>query len=435
MSDTTNTSNANKRILIWQSVRAVATLVLICLVCCLLLALCNDLLYISEEEKFNRKLAKVYPGTFTMDTKYNQNPVSDFADNPNYGSILKVYKSVEGDYILQSRGIGGYGNGTVTLYVAISASDSTIVGWAIESNNGQTFIGNITEKYTKEWYVGSRVDGDLSLGNNKVSGTTLSSTAINNAINMAAFYCMNALGIGSNPVADAMNAVIELLTAEDEGYAGYTLENHSGIFAGSYNGKTVEAMISDSSNKITYYFRGTGVNGDVQAFIYGNDDSRKIVVLSGDSEIICKSSNVEGTEDFVTNITTNKIFASFLPNDRYAYIAEIKTEGTKKIYTVVGLAVGVTPKNYVLTIEIDNVGGVGTITKAAIADGGNGFVSGQPSEANANKMVTVLEGATTATFDAVYKNGKVGGATQSADLIAIAAKAALADFDASLLRA
>ncbi|MCM1289712.1 MAG: hypothetical protein NC132_04300 [Corallococcus sp.] len=435
MTENTNTVNANKKATVLQAVKAVAVLVAICLICCLLLALCNDLLYISDEEKFNRKLAKIYPGTFTVDTKFNQTPVSEFAKESNYGNIVKVYKSTEGDYILQSKGIGGYNGGSVTLYVAVSAADSTIVGWGIESNEGQTFIANITDKYQKAWYIGSRVDGDLSLGNNKVSGTTMSSTAVNNAINMAAYYCMNALGIGSNPVADAMQAVIDLLVTTDESYADYSLENASGIFAGEYEGKTVESMLSDSSNAITYYLRGTGANGDVQAFVYGSDENRKIVALTANGMI--HSENVEGTEDFVTNIITNKVYASGLPSNltRYALITNIDTsDATKTVYTVVGLKVGsMQPKNYVLTIEITENGGAGEITAAAIAT--DGFVPGQPTQDNANKMVTALVGATTATFDVWYAAGKVGGATQSADLIAIAAKAALADFDASLAKA
>lgn len=431
----TNATSANKKATILQAVKAIAVLVIICLICCLLLALCNDLLYISEEEKFNRKLAKIYPGTFTVDTSFSQTPVKEFAAEPNYGNIVKVYKSTDGDYILQSKGIGGYNNGSVTLYVAVSATEDTIVGWGIESSDGQTFIANISDKYQKEWYIGTRVDGDLSLGGNKVSGTTMSSTAVNNAINMAAYYCMNALGIGSNPVGDAMQAVIDLLTDADEGYADYTLENASGIFAATYDGKTIDALLSDDDNAITYYLRGTGANGDVQAFVYGNDENRKIVALTKTGKIL--SENVEGTEQFVTNIDTHKVYASSLPSKltRYALITDIDTtDSSKTVYTVVGLKAGsMQPKNYVLKLDVVEENGAGKITAATIEV--DGFVSGQPSQENANKMASVLVGATTATFDAWYAAGKVSGATQSADLIAIAAKAALADFDASLATA
>lgn len=48
--------NNNEKGTALQAVKAVAVLVVICLVCCLLLALCNDLLYVTEEEKFNRAM-------------------------------------------------------------------------------------------------------------------------------------------------------------------------------------------------------------------------------------------------------------------------------------------------------------------------------------------------------------------------------------------
>ena len=100
--------NNNEKGTALQAVKAVAVLVVICLVCCLLLALCNDLLYVTEEEKFNRAMRKIYPEfslaeEVALDSKYSS--------NATYGEVLSVFKSTDGAYILQTKGIGGFSSG------------------------------------------------------------------------------------------------------------------------------------------------------------------------------------------------------------------------------------------------------------------------------------------------------------------------------------
>ena len=436
-----NTVNANKKATILQAVKAIAVLVVICLVCCLLLALCNDLLYISPEEKLGRKIAKIYPGIFTVDNNFDKQPNSKFAKE-SYGEILQVYKSTDGDYVLQSKGNGGYNEGSVTLYVAIDAKKETIVGWAIESESGQTLISNITQKHQQQWYVGTRVDGDLSMGNNKVAQTTRTSNAINNAIRMAANYCTKALGMGVDYEGEAKSAVIAWLTSANEQYADYQLQNYEGLFNGKYDGKTLKAILSDNDNQLSYYFRAGGALGNVQAFVYGTDNNRKVVVVDDQYQIVAKSDNVDGTEQFVTNILTNKVYVNaFGGSTRYAYILSSSTEGNVTTYTVVGLKIGTEPNNYILVIEIKEAqaGGYGEVVSATLSTdpNGDGFVPGYPSPEDANNLINsgALVGATLATIDSIRAENKKANATQSADLIAIAVKAALADFDANLLHA
>ena len=139
--------NNNEKGTALQAVKAVAVLVVICLVCCLLLALCNDLLYVTEEEKFNRAMRKIYPEfslaeEVALDSKYSS--------NATYGEVLSVVKSTDGAYILQTKGIGGFSSGTITIYVAVTGGENpTIAGWTILANEGQSFIGNITSNHQK----------------------------------------------------------------------------------------------------------------------------------------------------------------------------------------------------------------------------------------------------------------------------------------------
>lgn len=421
-----NQAPAKEKSTVIQAVKAIAVLVVICLVCCLLLALCNDLFYISDEDKFNRALSKVYPGTFTRDTSFPQEPDSKFAQNATYGSILNVYKSTDGNYILQSKGIGGFSSGTVTIYVAINAADATIVGWSVESNEGQSFIGNINATAQKTWYVGTRVDGDLSLGNNYVQGTTMSSTAVNNAINMAAYYCMNALKVGSNPEGEAKEAALALLGAD---FANYELAGAGNVLTAKIGDDTVSSLLSDGADTISYYFRATGDKGDVQVFVYGEDENRKIVALTDGG--IVKSENVADGDAIVGKIQTNKIASyTFGSYTAYAVITGAEAAEGKTVYTVAGLKISTVPNTYVLKVTVANDNGVGKVE--AIEAATNGYVPGAPAQPDADKLLTSLVGATSATIDGTYNSDKVAGATQSANLITVAVKAALADFDANV---
>ena len=111
------------------------------------------------------------------------------------GTVNKIYLSTDGAIIVEATGNGGFMNGTVTINVIIA--DREIKGWSIVSNTEQSYISNIINStQASTWYVGSSIDGALELGDNKVTGTTMSSTAINNAVNTACYYARNTLPQG-----------------------------------------------------------------------------------------------------------------------------------------------------------------------------------------------------------------------------------------------
>lgn len=177
----------NKAMLV-QSAKIIAVLVAICLVCTFLLAVAKDLFFVSDEEKFNRSMEKIYPG-FKLDKTIE---VTTDACAPDYGKTLGVSKAADGGYVIETLGNGGFNNGTVTLYVAMTA-DGRIKGWAIKDSVGQSFISKITSKHQQTWYVAlDSVDvSDIEhydFNNNKAVGATYTSTAINHAVNMAVHY-------------------------------------------------------------------------------------------------------------------------------------------------------------------------------------------------------------------------------------------------------
>ena len=155
-----------------------------------------------------------------------------------------------------------------------------------------------------------------------------------------------------------------------------------------------------------------------------------------------------GTEVFTSaNVTEADAIYNKAVAFRYAAVefagktfnaAIVETDTTSvadaTVYTVVGFAsAGYTPGNYTLKVTVANVGGVGTVQAIEVIV--SGYASYNISEEIANVLANgALIGATSATIDAVYADNQTvfAGVTQSANIITIAVKAALAQFDAGL---
>ena len=403
----------------------IAVLVCICLVCVLLLALCNDLLYVSPEEKFNRTIRKVWDG-YGAGVQFTEKTVdSKFSSNPNYGEVLEVRSASDGSYVITSKGtVGAFGGGSVTILIAIGPNpEAKILGWALQGNEGQTFIANITEKHQKEWFVGSTVSDvqatvTPNAGQGKGSGATYTENALANAVNMACYYCQNALKLGANPEGDAKDAVLALLT--EKGIEGYTSDNLSAFGSKSALGTELDG----ASDQLKYVFVSSSEDSLTIAYTYGEGDGIKIVVVK-DGKLIAQSANVTGDEDFVTNILAKPLqeIAVTATVKLYAFITGIQSN----VYTVIGIKLGsYTPNDYTLTVTISADGKVEAITIVE-----DGYVAGAPSKDDANKLANTLVGASLDDIDSKYASDKVSGATQSADIIMAAVKAALTHFDAN----
>lgn len=329
-----NTENAAstkemKRGTIIQAVKAIAVLVCICLVCGALLALCNDLLYVSDDVKTSRKMQKVYPG-FSL----AEEPAVDAAGATTpYGTVQKIYKSTDGAYVFQSTSNGvGFSGGNVTLLVAVSGgTEPAIAGWTILDNAGQSFIANIKPNYEKKWHIGSsitEVQPTVAPNTNagKGSGATYTENAIANAINAACYYAINTLKLVSTPESEAKDAIVALLADKAAGYNFVSLTD-TDYFAACKAGE----------KELSFYFEGTKDGATPLAvFVYGEDDNRQIVVVDDSlSHADRLTANVVAstdgaTEDMVTAAKTNghfeftikQIYAEFV----YDGLAELDTE-------------------------------------------------------------------------------------------------------------
>ncbi len=272
------------------SLKMISVLLVICVVCGALLALCNDLLYIDDETKFNRAMQKVYP-EFDRDASFSETPVAEYKQVAGLGSISKVYRSKDGTYILESTGTGGFNpGGTVSMYVAIGGQtpNVTIKALVITANVGQSWIAKVGQKDLDKAYVGKNIKDLASAqfsAEYKLGGTTWTSTAILNCVKMAVSYCVEGLKLVSTPESEARDAAIALL---GDGYTFTTVVN------------------ADYTTALGVSFYFTAVKEGAPAldvYVYGDKDSgHQIVALNSellhadrnsDTAVIAKSEGID----------------------------------------------------------------------------------------------------------------------------------------------
>ena len=270
------------------SLKTISVLLIICIVCGALLALCNDLFYIDEETKFNRAMQKVYP-EFERDTSVSETPLADFKNLAGVGNVSKVYASKDGTYILESTGVGGFSSGTVTMYVAIGGKnpDVQIKSLVVTGNVGQSWMAKVGQKELDKAYVGKNIKDIAAVqfgADYKLGGTTYTSTAILNAVKAAVNYCVTALKLVSTPESEARDAAVALLD-------GYTLI-------------TVVDEAYTTELGASFYFTGTKDGADnLDVYVFGDSASgHQIVALKAglkhadrilDTAVVAKSEGID----------------------------------------------------------------------------------------------------------------------------------------------
>lgn len=184
--------------------QSVTVLLAIALVSGLLLSIFNDVFYVSAEERLARTLNKIYGEKIEA----TEQTISEEHRVNAYGEIELVYLLEDGNFLVKSTGKGGFKNGTVTLWTAFDCSHSPDgdVEWngigkvVYESNKNQTYITKTTGMYqTFTLHNDELVEGALfstdGAGDdirNVTTGASMSSAAINNAVNAAIVYLRNA---------------------------------------------------------------------------------------------------------------------------------------------------------------------------------------------------------------------------------------------------
>ncbi len=192
------------------AVKSVAVLLAIVVVCGGLLAVCNDLLFLTDEERLSRAIAKIYGGNATVRELISLTPEeSAFTE----GAIEKAYLMSDGNYLLQARGNGGWQGGSITVWTVMDCEgsranhDLRLVGVErviYESNEKQSYISKFSQA---DYDLFTRHDGEVADGKSfgkeiDVVKTGESSPftfgALTNAVNVALRFTRTTL-VGEAP--------------------------------------------------------------------------------------------------------------------------------------------------------------------------------------------------------------------------------------------
>lgn len=191
--------------------RCISVLLLIACISGGLLAIFNDLLYVSPEERTARAVKKIYGVEKTIDDVVLDVDGTDDTTNTaieydGIGTINKIYK-VSGDngnydMLFQSTGFGGYKGGTITVWVLMTYNGGTnpsINKVILESYEKQTLMSKLDSNYYSKFeltdvttaYLEGKTFGPTDGDNvilNPVTGATKSANAGCNAVNCVLKY-------------------------------------------------------------------------------------------------------------------------------------------------------------------------------------------------------------------------------------------------------
>ncbi len=192
-----------KQFLKSQAFKCIVVLLAIALVAGGLLAILNDLLAVSAEERTRRAIESVYGQEMGYQTL-----TYDAAQLTNeYGTIDQAYLLDNGAYMLRSTGGEGYKNGTVTMWVVLTESESgyEIYKVVLEEYSKQTLMSQFGDSFYAVYtaHNDELADGEIwfttesgSGITNVAAGATMSSRAINNAVNCALCFARTVLAQG-----------------------------------------------------------------------------------------------------------------------------------------------------------------------------------------------------------------------------------------------
>lgn len=148
--------------------KSVSVLLAIVLIAGALLAILNDVLYVTPTERRNRVFAKIYGGDVTEREVLlgeNDDPISYTG-----GEVSQAYFMSDGSYAVQATGKGGFSGGSITVWVIFSCTGDRENGnLALEGIEKVVYESNVNQSYinrfTSENYnVFTLHDGELKEG-------------------------------------------------------------------------------------------------------------------------------------------------------------------------------------------------------------------------------------------------------------------------------
>lgn len=184
--------------------KCITCLLIIAVVSGALLAMLNDLLYVSPEMRTARAIKKIYGEekeySVELDVDSSDETKNVAITYDGVGRVNKVY-NVSDDVLLQTTGYHGYKDGTITLWIQVHKDGEkySIQKVVLETYEKQTLMSklsgdfyggfkltDVTEAFNNGWLF-SATDKDAE-NYNPVSGATYSATAAANAVNCVIKY-------------------------------------------------------------------------------------------------------------------------------------------------------------------------------------------------------------------------------------------------------
>lgn len=180
--------------------KCIITLLAILLICGVFLTIADGFLHVSEEEKFNRIVKKIYG----KEVDCEEVDISDAKTAFDYSTVTKAYLvKNDGNYLIQAEGKEGFG-GTVTCWVVVKVgkgddgTTETVIGVekvAIDKASGESYINRISQGALDELAAkaeyGKELEGGFKHGSQEkgddfiATGASCSMRAISNCINGA----------------------------------------------------------------------------------------------------------------------------------------------------------------------------------------------------------------------------------------------------------
>jgi hypothetical protein len=283
--------------------KCIVVLLAIIIVCGAFLTICNALFEVSDAERTNRAISKIYGKSVSVDT------LEVPADKATQGdaTILGAYKNGEdGNYIIASKGTGGYSGGSITCYVVIEMSGSSIsgIGKVVVSSydSSQTQIAEITSSsaFLNSFSSGYKADIEYSTDNFVVTGSTKSSNAVCNSVNGALSYVKTVI-LGQSAAADPF-ADFAYTANLNKTRSSYTVEN--GVVSYSLRIKATSPLQPNPFG-INIEVEKTGDNATIKSYTItsnGTTDTSKYTMYDGIENLLIGKTATEilaliGTED------------------------------------------------------------------------------------------------------------------------------------------
>ncbi len=174
--------------------KCIVTLLAILLICGVFLTVMYGFLEVSDEERFERAINKIYGKSVTTEAVVLDGKQTEF----EYSSVLEAYKVIDdGNYLVKLSGKEGFG-GNVECWVAVEMDGNSIEGImkvAVDNAPGESYIGKVSQdalnSLAEKAEYGSEVMGGYTHGSKQpgsdyiATGASYSMRAISNCVNGA----------------------------------------------------------------------------------------------------------------------------------------------------------------------------------------------------------------------------------------------------------